>query len=177
MKNIRPQIPLVTASPRSRRSRVPKVVVAGVLTRGSANLRRIALLFATLISISTLHAGTTITVQDSGDGTADADRCAGATCRLRDALAKAAASRDPIDFSVTGAITLTSGELLVDKSVTITGPGAASLAVDGNAASRVFHISAGKTATISGLTIRNSLGSGAFDGGIYNDHATLTLAD
>jgi hypothetical protein len=178
MKNIRPQISLLTPPPCARRPPAPKVVVAGVLTRRSANLRRIALLFATLISISTLHAGTTFTVQDSGDGAADANRCPGSTCRLRDALAKAAASGDTINFSVTGAITLNSGQLLVDKSVTITGPGAASLAVDGNAASRVFLTDLGKTVSISGLTIRNGLDPGAtgLGGGIYN-WATLTLTD
>ena len=76
-----------------------------------------------------------------------------------------------------GTITLTTGELLVDKSVQILGPGADQLAVSGNNASRVFHIASGKTVTISGLTIRNGLASGARGGGIYNDHATLTLTN
>src|SRR5439155_288520 len=56
------------------------------------------------------------------------------------------------------------------------GPGANVLAVNGNANGRVFHISPGKTVTISGLTITN----GAFNGpggGIYNDHATLTVSN
>ena len=39
----------------------------------------------------------------------------------------------------------TSGELLVDKSVTINGAGADVLAVDGNATSRVFQIRSGET--------------------------------
>src|SRR5216117_2588091 len=47
---------------------------------------------------------------------------------------------DTITFAVTGAIGLTSGELLVNKSLTISGPGAANLAVDGNATYRVFQI-------------------------------------
>jgi hypothetical protein len=49
-------------------------------------------------------------------------------------------------------ITLTSGELTIARSLTITGPGAAALAVSGNDASRVFAISGG-TINISGLTI------------------------
>jgi len=43
----------------------------------------------------------------------------------------------------------------------------------------VFHISSGETVTISGLTITNGHASGTFPGnsggGIYNDHAMLTL--
>lgn len=82
---------------------------------------------------------------------------------------------DTIDAtSISGAITLTSGVLLVDKSVTINGAGAGLLAVDGNAASTVFQIGPNKTVTLSGLTIRN--GEGNFGGGIMNgDAATLTI--
>jgi hypothetical protein len=59
---------------------------------------------------------------------------------LRQALA-IANNGDTIDASgVSGAIILTSGELLVDKSVTINGAGADVLAVDGNMVSRVFRI-------------------------------------
>jgi hypothetical protein len=76
---------------------------------------------------------------------------------------------------------LTTGELLVDKSISIAGPGAANLAVDGNANGRVFHIGAGTTVTISGLTIRNGMVTGNFPagsgGGIYSFQATLTLND
>ena len=85
---------------------------------------------------------------------------------------------------VTGTITLTSGELLVAKYVTIVGPGSGSLAVNGNAASRVFHCSASNNAVnavISGLTITNGAVSGGFPGNIggaiWNDHATLTLSN
>ena len=53
--------------------------------------------------------------------------------------------------------------------MTINGPGANMLAVDGNHASRVFQISSGKTVTISGLTITN--GSANPGGGIDNNHA------
>ena len=50
---------------------------------------------------------------------------------------------DIIGFAVTGTIGLTSGELLVAKSITISGPGAENLAVNGNAKVRVFHIAPG----------------------------------
>jgi len=47
---------------------------------------------------------------------------------LRQALADAN-DGDTINFAVTGTIGLTSGELLVSRSITISGPGAASLTV------------------------------------------------
>ena len=64
---------------------------------------------------------------------------------------------DTINFAVTGTIGLTSGELLVVKNITISGPGAEKLAVDGNAKSTAFHIVSGQTVTISGITITNGL--------------------
>ena len=100
---------------------------------------------------------------------------------LRQALVDANAG-DTITFAVTGTIGLTSGELRVDKDVAISGPGANNLAIDGNAKSRVFHISTGTRVAISALTIRNGLASGEYypdsiGAGIYNDHATLTIND
>ena len=52
------------------------------------------------------------------------------------------------------------------------------LGVDAQHASRVFYISPGKTVTISGLTIMNGSAPAPdyFGGGIYNDHASLTLS-
>lgn len=84
---------------------------------------------------------------------------------------------DTIDFAVTGTIGLTSGELLVDKSITISGPGADNLIINANATSRVFYMGSGRTVTLSGLTITNGNVAVIQDngGGIYNDHATLTL--
>ena len=58
---------------------------------------------------------------------------------LRQALADAN-DGDIIGFAVTGTIGLTSGELLVDKAITISGPGAENLAVNGNAQKyRISH--------------------------------------
>jgi len=92
---------------------------------------------------------------------------------LRQALADAN-NGDIIGFAVTGTITLTSEELLVGKSVTISGPGVGNLSIDGNAKSPVFHIAPAKTVAISGLTITNGYTTGS-GGGIHNDHAALTL--
>jgi len=95
---------------------------------------------------------------------------------LRQALADAN-DGDIIGFAVTGTIGLTSGELLVDKAITISGPGAENLTVNGNAKSRVFNVShPGGNVTISGLTITNGHASD-LGGGILNDHAVLILSN
>ncbi|MGA2139449.1 MAG: choice-of-anchor Q domain-containing protein [Verrucomicrobiia bacterium] len=78
---------------------------------------------------------------------------------------------------VTGTITLTNGELLITNNVTILGPGANVLAVDGNAAGSVFHINNGVTTAISGLTITNGSASGSWGSGILNDYSTLTVSN
>jgi len=95
---------------------------------------------------------------------------------LRQALVDAN-DGDTIDATgISGVITLTTGELLGDKSVTINGAGADLLAVDGNAASAVFHVTSIGPVTISDLTIRNA--QGGFGGGILNGAgATLTITD
>src|SRR6266700_1224769 len=131
----------------------------------------ITLLCAAMASVQIVHAATiTVTsTNDSGVGS------------LRQALVDAN-DGDTIDFSVTGTITLTSAELVVNKNnLTISGPGPNQLIVQrstavGTPAFRVFHISSGKTVTISGLTITKGYASGN-GGGIYNDHATLTVSD
>ena len=128
----------------------------------------IALLAAPGVGSSRLDAAT-ITVMNTNDSGAGS---------LRQALVDAV-DGDTINFnaSLNGQITLTSGQLMVDKGVNITGPGANRLAVNANHASRVFYIASGKDVTISGLTITNgSAPSPHFGGGIYNDHATLTLS-
>jgi hypothetical protein len=135
----------------------------GMKMRITSNIKSsiVAMLFFTVVIA--LHADTiTVTnTNDSGPGS------------LRQALADAN-DGDTITFAVTGTVGLTSGELLVDKSISISGPGTNNLAVDGNDNSRVFHIGAGETVTISGLTITNGV-TGAYGGGIYNESATLTL--
>jgi len=106
---------------------------------------------------------------DSGAGT------------LRSALASAA-NGDTIDATgVSGSILLTSGELTVSNNVTILGPGPANLAVNGNAVSRAFNISA-TAVRIAGLTITSGKASGGgfpanCGGGIYTGPGTLTVSN
>jgi hypothetical protein len=101
---------------------------------------------------------------------------------LRDALTQVC-DGGTINFQagLTGTITLTTGKLLVNKNVTITGPGASVITVSGNNVTRVFEVVPAKTVAISGLTIANGLATGAFPanegGGIFNDHSALTVAN
>lgn len=98
---------------------------------------------------------------------------------LRQAIVSnnATAGGNTILFSnvVTGTITLTGGELFIAKNLTILGPGAKVLAVNGNAASRVLHFS-NCVATVSGLTLTNGYTT-ASGGGIFNNHSTLTISN
>ncbi|MCB0048646.1 MAG: Ig-like domain repeat protein, partial [Caldilinea sp.] len=76
-----------------------------------------------------------------------------------------------ISFGVStpATITLTSGEIAITRTVTISGPGAGDLAVSGNNASRVFNISSSGTVTLTALTVREgTAGSSGRGGGIYN---------
>ena len=94
---------------------------------------------------------------------------------LRHALANAPLN-DTIAFapSLNGkTIILKGGQLVVDRSVTIQGPGLDRLAVSGGSVSRVFFVSGslGANVEISGLTITkgNGTGLGYVDGGaIFN---------
>jgi len=110
--------------------------------------------------------------------TSTADSGAGS---LRQTIASAA-SGATIVLTNTGTISLTSGELLINKNLNIVGPGATNLAISGNNSSPVFYVT-NAAVNISGLTIRNGKsadgGAGAAGwpgGGIYNA-GVLTLSD
>ncbi|MFN2578987.1 MAG: Ig-like domain repeat protein [Pyrinomonadaceae bacterium] len=99
---------------------------------------------------------------------------------LRQAIADAC-DGTTIGFDMTqvvSPITLTTGELNINKNLTINGPGANTLTVQRSTAGgtlnfRIFSINAGKTVNISGLTISNGLEF--LGGGILNGDGTLNL--
>ena len=106
---------------------------------------------------------------------------------LRQAIADAC-DGSTINFDMTqvvSPITLTSDELLINKNLTIAGPGANALTVmrstaGGTPQFRIFDISSGKAVQISGLTISNghapNSASGGNGGGISSS-GTLNLTD
>ena len=108
---------------------------------------------------------TVVNTNDSGPGS------------LRQALA-VVNDGDTINFdsALNGQIiNLTSGELVINKNITITGPGGDLLTVSRSSSNlfRIFHVMPSRAVTIEGLTIQNGSGSGG--GGVLNDHATLTI--
>jgi CSLREA domain-containing protein len=106
-----------------------------------------------------------------------------ASCSLRDALLEAASlgtanvSFDATKFATPQTITLTNGALTVPTQTAIAGPGVSLVTVSGNNASRVFSVSSGVTASISGMTIADGRDNSNVKGGggIYNG-GTLRLS-
>ena len=139
-----------------------------------------ALLALSLALAPAARAAVTLTVtnaNDSGPGS------------LRAALATALADQagDTVTFDPTvfrraapQTITLTSGEMVIGKYLTIQGPGADALTVSGGHASRVFDIEGqGQQigVSLSGLTIADGNSGSDSGGGIESDGAELTLTD
>ncbi|HLH52764.1 MAG TPA: HYR domain-containing protein [Verrucomicrobiae bacterium] len=71
-------------------------------------------------------------------------------------------------------IVLTNGELGITNPISIVGPGAAYLAIDGNASSRIFNIAPGVQVSISGVTLQHGA---AMSGGAIFNAGNLALTD
>ena len=144
-------------------------------------MRNVLRLFSSIVcafGLASAHAATltVTTTADSGAGS------------LRAAIAAAAAG-DTIQFAAAlngQTITLTSAQLLIDKNLTINGPGPGQLTVKrstagGTPSFRIFKIGFDHTVTIDGITINNGRAQGSFPGnsgaGIYNDGSVLTIAN
>lgn len=97
----------------------------------------IAILFFLVPALS--QALTVTNLNNSGSGS------------LRDAVAGTAPG-GTVDFDVTGTIVLSS-EIVIDKDITIQGPGANQLTVSGGESTRIFNITAGTNIKINGVTI------------------------
>jgi CSLREA domain-containing protein len=121
--------------------------------------------------ISTAQAAiiTVNTSVDEQDGS-----CSDGDCSLRDAI-QLANPDDTINFSVTDVISLTLGELVINKNLTLQGPGYNNLKISGNKMSRVFSINKDITATIQDVTISDGRAVGATNGGGILNLGTLTL--
>lgn len=144
-----------------RRWRVGLAVIVGITTFG-----------VVVIGAQGAGANTVLVTNcnDSGPGS------------LRQAVA-IASSGDTVSFALSPAcsvITLTSGDIELSQNLTIDGPGASTLAVNGANVSQVFVVDIGVTAAIAGLTIeggRNFNTSCECGGGIYNTNGTLSVTD
>jgi Right handed beta helix region/Chlamydia polymorphic membrane protein (Chlamydia_PMP) repeat len=134
------------------------------------------LLCGSLLSVVALMGGwhqtalaATLTVtntHDSGGGS------------LRQAVANASPG-DTIAFSLTypATITLTTGQININKDLTINGPGESKLTISGNNAWRVMSIPGSYTVSISGLRIANGKAPPDDDGGGIYNNGSLTLSD
>jgi predicted outer membrane repeat protein len=112
----------------------------------------------TIVMAASVSLAATITV------TSTADSGAGS---LRQAVIDASAG-DTVDFNLTypATITLTSGDININKNLTITGrANPRDIIIDGNANDYIFACRNGHTYNISGLTVSNGLHASA--GGIY----------
>lgn len=117
--------------------------------------------------------GATITVTNTNDNGPGSLRQA-----IVDAQDGATIQFDPALIGQT--IILTTGELLIDKNITINGPGPKFLTISAifipKFQFRIFHVNPGHTVTIAGLTISDGHLNGSIGGaGIFNDHSTLTI--
>ena len=116
---------------------------------------------------------------------------------LRQAIANANADSNPSDtitFNLTypATITLTSGVLMIQKDLTIRGPGASSLTISGGSSSscfisngikectppsggsQIFDIVSGVSASITGISLQNGMND---NGGALINNGTLNLSD
>jgi hypothetical protein len=149
-------------------------------------MRRMSMMVAALLlvalalgSVPAVKAEPAVVTQASVTHTVDSTSDNGPGS-LRNVVENAGAG-DTITFDVTGTITLTTGEIEIDKDLTISGPGVSLLTISGNDQSRVFNIVAGASVTIDGLTIRNGdasdWGSAAASGGGVFNEGNLTLSN
>lgn len=102
------------------------------------------------------------------------------TVSLRDAITQANSSTGgaTITFApgLSGAIRLSSGQFEITGHVTLSGPGAATITIDGLNQSRIFQIDANAQASISGLTITGGYAGAANNGGAILNNGTLSLS-
>lgn len=129
-----------------------QAVFTNSVNSATTNPATLTVLSATSITVSNTN--------DSGAGSlrrAIADICPGGT----------------IAFGVTGTISLTSGALAIAKDLTLTGPGAASLSLNGGGSDRIFQVTGATSFTLQNLTLANGA---AIGGGALVDNAAANTS-
>src|SRR5437868_3421214 len=115
------------------------------------------------VSFGTLFIVTT--TDDHNDFVCDDD------CTLREAIQAAnntVGGTDAISFAVTGTINLAAPLPPITDSVSINGPGADKLTINGGHAYRIFNVATAGTVNFSGMTIANGFAPGSDGGGIQS---------
>ncbi len=145
--------------------------------------RAISRLFLALtVSVSLGSAVTVLSAQVAAANTWTVTNCNDSGIgSLRNAVASAS-SGSTINFDLSpssATITLTSGQIEITNSVSISGPGANSLAISGDNSSRIFQVDAAATVDISGLSMADGEEVSPYaqgGGGILNS-GNLTLSN
>ena len=127
---------------------------------------------ANLVLLENGATRTVTKVADTNDGVCDAD------CSLREAIAVAAPG-DLVGFAspffdTPRAIVLGGGELVIDKTLAIAGPGAHRLTISANRLSRVFAVSGVNRVTLTGMLLTD--GSASAGGAIRLVEAALLVS-
>ncbi len=149
---------------------------------GERLISRLALVLAVGTTLPLPVAANTYVVNTAGDPGPIG------TLSLRQAITAAnASSGNLINFApalIGSTITLASGQIAIQKAMTIAGPGADLITISGNNASRIFYIRpipddsnpSHTPVTISGVTLTLANGGGGVPGGaIFTTHTQLLL--
>ncbi|RII25279.1 MAG: hypothetical protein CXR30_19060, partial [Geobacter sp.] len=78
------------------------------------------------------------------------------------------------DNSLDGQTITLAADIIIDKDVTINGPGATNLTISGGDTTRIFSVNSGKTVQISGLTLSHGK---SFDGPAIFNSGVLTVSN
>jgi hypothetical protein len=141
--------------------------------------RRVGVVVSVLVGLSLLLFASVASAAPVETVTNNADSGAGS---LRYAIAHVDPGGKVVIPASVGEITLTTGSLAVERSMTIEGAGSATTAISGNSANRVFFISnTNPTVTIKGVQITggkiSAPGSEAIGAGIWQHGGSLTVED
>lgn len=120
----------------------------------------LAIVISALASVSVQSA--VLIVANTADTGADSLRATVAAAIPGDTIEFALPASDPGYNPSTGIFTvsLTSGEIVIDKNLSITGPSAANIAISGNHSSRIFTVTSGSV-QLSHLLLINGTAKGA----------------